>query len=78
MASSLSNLVDNLVKRIHKIKCEDCDSFLEYKSVNDILINYKCLSCNKNCSSKIDENLKNQFKNTSNFYNNNINKFILL
>ena len=28
MATSLSNLVDNLAERIHKIKCKDCDCFL--------------------------------------------------
>ena len=39
--------------------------------------NYKCLSCNANYSKKIDENLKNQFKNTFEF-SNDINKFILL
>ena len=27
MASSLSNLVDNLAERIHKIKCKDCHCF---------------------------------------------------
>ena len=27
MASSLSNLVDNLTEEIHKIKYEDCDCF---------------------------------------------------
>ena len=58
MASSLSNLADNLAKGIHKIKCEDCDSFLEYESVNDILKNCKCLSCDKNYPNKIDENFK--------------------
>ena len=47
MASSLSSLVDNLAERIHKIKCKDCDFFLEYESVKDSLIKYKCLSCNK-------------------------------
>ena len=31
MATSLSNLVDNLAEGIHKIKCEDCDCFLELK-----------------------------------------------
>ena len=47
MSSSLSNLVNNLSKRIHKVKCKyghggtkcetcrikykDCDCFLEYK-----------------------------------------------
>ena len=48
MASFLSNTVDHIAERIHKIKCKDCDCFLEFKSVNNNLINYKCLSCNKN------------------------------
>ena len=47
MASTLSNLVDNLTERIHKIKCKNCDCFLEYETVNDNLIKYKCLSCNR-------------------------------
>ena len=47
MTSSLSNLVDNLTKIIHEIKCKDCDCFLEYESVKDNLIKYRCLSCNK-------------------------------
>ena len=61
MASSLSNLVDNLAEGIHKIKYQDCDCFLEYKSVKDNLIKYKCLSYNKDYSSKIDEELKKRF-----------------
>ena len=36
MAISLSSLVDNLAERIHKIKCEDYDSFLEYERYNKI------------------------------------------
>ena len=28
MASSLSNLADNLTEKIHKINCKDCDCFL--------------------------------------------------
>ena len=47
MASSLSNLVDNLAKGINKIKWKDCDCFLQYQSVNGTLIKYKCTSCNK-------------------------------
>ena len=42
-ASSLSNLVDNFAEGIHKIKCKDCHSFVEYESVKDNLIKYKCL-----------------------------------
>ena len=30
MASLLSNLVNNLAEGIHKIKCKECDCFLEY------------------------------------------------
>ena len=55
MTTSLSNIVDNLAKGIHKIKCKDCDYFLEYESVKGNLIKYKCLSCNKDYSNKTDE-----------------------
>ena len=78
MASSSSNPADNLTERIHKIKCKDCDCFLEYESVRDKLIKYKCLSCNKDYSNKIDEEFKKRFKSTFKFSNNDINKFILL
>ena len=78
MATSLSNLADNLTEEIHKIKCKDCNCFLEYGSVKDNSIKYKCLSCNKNYSNKIDEELKNKFKNPFKFSNNDINKYILL
>ena len=77
MAGSLSNPVDNLAEGIRKIKCKDCDCFLEYESVKGNLIKYKCLYCNKDCSNKIEE-LKQQFKNTCKFSNNNIDKFIFL
>ena len=50
VATSLSNLVDNLIEGVHKIKYKDCDCFLEFESVKDNLIKYKCLSCNKEYS----------------------------
>ena len=78
MASSLSNLVDNLAEGIHKIKCKDCNYFREYESFNDNLIKYECLSCDKNYSNKIDGKLKNRFQTTFKFSNNDINYFILL
>ena len=42
------------------------------------MIKYRCLSCNKDYSNKIVEELKKRFKNTFKFSNNDINKFILL
>ena len=47
MASLLSNLVDNVAEGVNKIKCKDCDCFLEHESVNDNSMKYKCISCNK-------------------------------
>ena len=78
MASSLSNLVDNLADKNHKVKGKDCDCFLEYENVKDNLVKYKCLSCNKDYSNKVDEDLKKRFKNTFKFSYNDINKFTLL
>ena len=78
MASPLSNLVDNFAEVIYKIRCKNCDCFLEYESVKDNLIKYECLCCNKNYSSKLEEKLKKWFKNAFKFSDNDINKFILL
>ena len=78
METTLKNLLDNLTEGTHKIKCKDCDSFLECESVKDNLIKYKCFSCNKCYFNKLDEKLKKRFKNTFKFSNNDINKFILL
>ena len=61
MATSLSNIVGNLTEGVKKeflIKCKDCNCFLEYESVKDNLIKYKCLSCNNDYSNNIDEELE--------------------
>ena len=76
MATSLSNLVDNLTEVIHKIKCRDSNCFLEYKSAKDNLVIHKCLSCNTDYSNKLDEKLKERFKNIFKVSNNDVNKFI--
>ena len=67
IAIAVLNLVDNLRQRIHRIKYKECDFFLEYESVKDIVIKYKRLTCNKDYSNKIDGELKNRFKSTFNF-----------
>ena len=78
MASSLSNLIDNLAEGIHKIECKYCDCYLECESVKDNLVKYKCLSCNKDYSNKLKEKFKKWFKNTFKFSYNDIKKFVLL
>ena len=93
LATSLSNLVNNISERIHKIKfkyryddknfqtCRNkykyCDCFLEYINFKDDLIEYKCYCCNKIYQKKFDEKLKEQFFNTFKCSNHD-NKFILL
>ena len=42
------------------------------------MIKCKCLSCNKDYSSKLDEKVKKRFKDRFQFPNDNFNKFILL
>ena len=72
-----NNLVDNLTEGIHKIKFKDCNCFLEYQSVQENLIKYKCL-CKKDVSNKLGEKFKKRFKNTFKLSNNDINKIIFL
>ena len=50
----------------------------ESEVVKENSMKFKCTSCNKDYSNKIDEKLKRRFKNTFKFSNNKINKFILL
>ena len=42
------------------------------------LMKRKCLSCNKDYSSKLDEKFKKLFKNTFKFSDNDIKKFLLM
>ena len=94
MASSLSNLVNNLSKGIHRIKCkfrhgdkkcetceikfQYCDCFLEYTNFKDNLIECKCLCRNKNNQHKFDEKLKERLFNKYKLSNYDNNKFFLL
>ena len=94
MASSLSNLVDNLSEGIQINKCKlgyddkkcetcgikfkYCDCFFEYTNFKDDLIEYKCLVCNNNCQIKSDKKLNVRYFNTYTFSNRDNNKFILL
>ena len=42
MATSLSNLVDDLKGGIHNLKYKNCNCFLEYKNVKSSLMEYNC------------------------------------
>ena len=94
MATSSSNLVNNLCEEIHRMKCKYillekkyetcgirykyCVCFFEQTNFKEDLIEYKCLCFNKNYQRKFNEKLKEQFFNTYKFRNHDKNKFILL
>ena len=91
MASSVSNLVNNLSERIRRIKCKYrhddkkfktygmkymyCNCVLEYTSFKDHLIKCKCLYCNNIYERKFDQKLKERFFNTYKLSNHDNNSF---
>ena len=73
MASSLPNLVDDLAKGTHKIKCRNCDTCcIDSTNAEDGLIEYKCLCCNKDYQKSLMKRWKLRFANYD------INKITLL
>ena len=76
MPSSLSKLVDNLT--LHNNKRLDCESCLDYiKTKNEKLI-LKCFNCKTYYEQYFNKELIKRFANTYEFFNGNLNKFILL
>ena len=71
MSSSLSSLSDHLFKGLHKGKCKDCKSDLEYITVSvatkENTLTFKCIDCDKNYEKKFDKDLANRSQNTHKF-----------
>ena len=78
MSTSLSSLVDNLSERVHSDKCSDCKSCLDYISVKDDQLIFKCSKCIKNYNKDFNKDLINRFASTYEFCDGDINKFFLL
>ena len=55
MSSSLSNLVDNLSESVHSDKCTDSKSCLDYMSVKDDQLIFKCSKCSKNHNKDVNK-----------------------
>ena len=78
MAIPLSKLVDNLSEGIYNNKCSDCGCSLDYiKTKNEKLI-LECYNCKQRYTKKFNKELIKRFKNTYEFCNKDLNKFILL
>ena len=78
MATSLSELVDNLTEDIHGDKYVDCKSDLSYMKVMDETLIFRCFNCKKNYKKEINKELIERFASTYKFCNNDLNKFVML
>ena len=83
-ASTSSNLVDNLLEALHRVKCKlqsndkKCETNgIKYKFCN-CFPEYTNLSCNKSYRRKFDEKLKEKYFDTHRFSENYNNKLNLL
>ena len=78
MSTSLSNLVTNLSEGFHNDRCIDCKSCLDYLTIKDEQLIFRCFSCKKNYEKNFNKELIQRFANTYEFCNGDLNKFILL
>ena len=78
MAMSLSKLIDNLSEGIHKNKCVDCKSCLDYIKTKNARLILKCFNCEQYYKKKINKELIKRFASTYEFCDKDLNKFILL
>ena len=78
MSSSLSNIDGHLSEGLDCDKCIDCKSGLDYMSVKEDQLIFRCFECKKNYKKDFNEELIKTFANIYEFYNEDINKFILL
>ena len=78
MSSLLSSLVINLSDGLHSDKGTDCKSCLDYISVKDDQLIFRCFKCKNNYNKNFNKDLIKRFENTYEFCDRDINKFILL
>ena len=78
MATSLSNLVDNLTEKIHNDKCIKCMSNLCFVNAINETLTFKYLDCKKEYKKNINNKLKEKFSNVYEFCGYDMNKFVSL
>ena len=78
MSTSLSSLVDNLSEKLHSDKCRDWKFELHYMSFEYNQLIFQCFECKRNYMKDFNKELIKRFRNTYEFCNGDIIKFILL
>ena len=77
MSTSLSNLVSNLSEGLHNDRCIDSTSCLDYMTTKDKQLIFSCFRRKKNYEKDFNKELIQRFANIYEFYNGDLNKFIL-
>ena len=77
-SASLSHLVSNLSEGLNNDRCTDCKSCLDYMSIKDNQLIFKCSCCKEIIKKDFNKDLIKRFSNTYRFCNKDHNKFILL
>ena len=78
MSTSLSNLVSNLSEGLHNDRCIECKTCLDYMTIKDEQLIFRCFRCKRNYEENFNKELIQRFANTYEFCNGELNKFILL
>ena len=78
MPTFLSKLIDNLSEGLDNNNCKDCKSYLDYVTVKDNQLIFRCFSCKKNYEKDFNKELIQRFANIYEFCNGDLSKFILL
>ena len=78
LSSSLSNVVDSLSEGLLNDTCRNGKSCLDYMSIKDNQLIFRCFESKKNYKKDFNKELINRFSSTYMFCNGDINKLILL
>ena len=78
MSTSSLKLIDNLSEGLHNDKCKDCKYYLDYITIKDNKLIFRCFSYKKNYEKDFNKELIQRFANIYEFCNGDLNKFILL
>ena len=74
----MSNLIKYLSERLHSDKRTDIKSHLDYMSLKDDQLIFRCFKCKKNYKKDFNKEIIKRFENIYKFCNNDINRFIFL
>ena len=74
----MSSLADNLSDRLHSDNSTDCNSYVDYMSIKDNQLTFRCFDCKKNYKEILNIKLTKRFASIYELCDKYINKLFLL